>query len=242
VCANAERKQRSLLNGGVPGGSVTELTGESTVGKTQLCLQLLLTAQLPEAAGGLGGRALYIHTEGPAPLSRLASLAACAFPDLRAPCDAVLVANASAGPEQLYDVVQQARTHPKSALARLTAGRFDTLSLTPARLIVAQAAALAAAPHDAVTPPVRLIVVDSITNPFRDLDGGVSDDMALRALLLYRISCALKEIAHRRVPLLQHAHTHAAPHVRTCFAGGMLCLICVNASFTCAGTRLRSLL
>ena len=77
------------------------------MGKTQLCLQLLLTAQLPESAGGLAGRALYISTEGHAPLGRLASLAE-GYPSLRAPCDSVLVANASAGPEQLYDAVQQA--------------------------------------------------------------------------------------------------------------------------------------
>jgi DNA-repair protein XRCC3 len=197
---------RRLLHGGVPGGSVTELTGESTAGKTQLCLQLLLTAQLPEAAGGLGGRALYIHTEGPAPLSRLASMAA-AFPDLRAPCDAVLVANASSGPEHLFDAVQQARAHAltRAPSCRLRfCSRVDSHTPTPA-----QAAALAAAPHDASTPPVRLIVVDSITTPFRDLDGGVADDMAYRALLLYRISCALKEVAHRRVPAAD-AHTSAS--------------------------------
>jgi DNA-repair protein XRCC3 len=97
-----------LLNGGIPGGSLTELVGESTVGKTQLCLQLLLTAQLPVAAGGLGGRSLYICTEGNPPLGRLGEIAA-AFPQLNAPCDSVLVANASASPEQLLDVVRQAR-------------------------------------------------------------------------------------------------------------------------------------
>ncbi len=100
-----------LLRGGVPTGSLTELTGESTVGKTQLCLQLLLTAQLPVSRGGLGGRSLYIHTEGQAPLSRLAAIAA-GLPHLSGdPCDLVLVANATAGPEQLLEAVQQARWH-----------------------------------------------------------------------------------------------------------------------------------
>ena len=98
-----------MLHGGIPGGSLTELVGESTVGKTQLCLQLLLAAQLPEASGGLAGRSLYICTEGNAPLGRLAGLAAARFPQLASPCDAVLVAHASAGPEQLYDAVQQVR-------------------------------------------------------------------------------------------------------------------------------------
>ena len=50
--------------------------GEATAGKTQLALRLLLTAQLPRAAGGLDGAALYFYTEGgDAPLRRLAELA-----------------------------------------------------------------------------------------------------------------------------------------------------------------------
>jgi len=98
-----------LLQGGVPVGSITELVGESTVGKTQLCLQLLLTAQLPPERGGLGGRSLYIHTEGPAPLVRLADLA-ISVPGLGPdPCDWVLVANATAGPKHLLEAVRQAR-------------------------------------------------------------------------------------------------------------------------------------
>ncbi len=109
-----------LLHGGIPGGSITELVGESTCGKTQLCLQLLLTAQLPEASGGLGGRALYIHTEGPAPLARLAAIAQ-RFDSLRAPSDSVLVANAAGGPEQLLDAVHQARRqHACARAAKLT--------------------------------------------------------------------------------------------------------------------------
>ena len=97
-----------LLRGGVPTGSLTELCGESTSGKTQLCLQLLLTSQLPASSGGLAGRSLYIHTEGKAALGRLASIAAERFPQLPCACDDVLVANASAGAEQLCDALQQA--------------------------------------------------------------------------------------------------------------------------------------
>ena len=99
----------SILRGGLPSGSLTELAGESTVGKTQLCLQLLLTAQLPLSDGGLAGRSLYIHTEGKPQLGRLAAIAAARFQQLHSPCDNVLVANASAGPEQLCDALQQAR-------------------------------------------------------------------------------------------------------------------------------------
>lgn len=50
--------------------------GEAGAAKTQLCLQLLLAAQLPRAVGGLDGAAVYIHTEGRAPLTRLKQLIA----------------------------------------------------------------------------------------------------------------------------------------------------------------------
>ena len=77
----------ALLRGGVPCGAITELcgehscsgaahllvlfpsrkrgvaggTGEAAAAKTQLCLQLLLCAQLPVDQGGLDGSALCAH-------------------------------------------------------------------------------------------------------------------------------------------------------------------------------------
>ncbi len=33
-------------------------------GKTQICMQLCVNTQIPEALGGLGGQAVYIDTEG----------------------------------------------------------------------------------------------------------------------------------------------------------------------------------
>lgn len=43
-----------FLGGGVPVRGITEVTGESGSGKTQLALQLALHAQLPLCSGGLG--------------------------------------------------------------------------------------------------------------------------------------------------------------------------------------------
>ncbi|KAI9795930.1 MAG: hypothetical protein M1833_006578 [Piccolia ochrophora] len=63
----------AVLGGGFPTGYVTEITGESGVGKTQLVLQLLLAAQLP-APQGLSKRSIYITTEHPLPTTRLAQL------------------------------------------------------------------------------------------------------------------------------------------------------------------------
>ena len=48
--------------------------GEAGAGKTQLVLQALLAVQLPQSMGGVEGSALYIYTEGGAPLQRLTQL------------------------------------------------------------------------------------------------------------------------------------------------------------------------
>lgn len=62
-----------VLGGGVPVGHITEITGESGAGKTQLLLTLLLAVQLPPPHG-LGRPALYISTEAPLSTQRLSQL------------------------------------------------------------------------------------------------------------------------------------------------------------------------
>ncbi|KAF3000449.1 hypothetical protein E8E14_006887 [Neopestalotiopsis sp. 37M] len=61
------------LGGGIPTGQVTEITGESGVGKTQFLLTLLLAAQL-SPPHGLGRPALYISTEAPLSTKRLSQI------------------------------------------------------------------------------------------------------------------------------------------------------------------------
>ncbi|XP_056284834.1 DNA repair protein XRCC3 [Pseudoliparis swirei] len=63
-----------LLRGGLPVGGVTELSGESGAGKTQLALQLCLSVQYPTQYRGLDSGALYICTEDPFPIRRLQQL------------------------------------------------------------------------------------------------------------------------------------------------------------------------
>nr|CAG4648041.1 EOG090X0906 [Moina brachiata]SVE93108.1 EOG090X0906 [Moina brachiata] len=53
-----------LLGGGIETGSITEIFGEFRTGKTQLCLTLAVTCQLPIDHGGGEGKCLYIDTEG----------------------------------------------------------------------------------------------------------------------------------------------------------------------------------
>lgn len=54
----------NILGGGVESRGILELIGEFGVGKTQICLTLCVTVQLPLESGGLGGGALYIDAEG----------------------------------------------------------------------------------------------------------------------------------------------------------------------------------
>lgn len=60
----------SALGGGIPVGCISEITGESGVGKTQALLSLCLAVQLPSPLG-LGKDALYISTEAALSTQRL---------------------------------------------------------------------------------------------------------------------------------------------------------------------------
>lgn len=60
----------ALLDGGIPTGYVTEVTGEGGSGKTQFLLSLLLAVQLPTPQG-LSKQAIYISTEAPLATPRL---------------------------------------------------------------------------------------------------------------------------------------------------------------------------
>jgi RecA/RadA recombinase len=64
----------SILHGGFRSGLLTEICGEASAGKTQLCLQLLLQSCLSPSLGGLGGTACYISTEGLSSVKRLHDL------------------------------------------------------------------------------------------------------------------------------------------------------------------------
>nr|SVE83754.1 EOG090X0906 [Daphnia pulex] len=64
-----------LLGGGIETGSITEIFGEFRTGKTQLCLTLAVTCQLPIDSGGAEGKCLYIDTEGTFRPERLLAVA-----------------------------------------------------------------------------------------------------------------------------------------------------------------------
>jgi len=53
-----------LLGGGVETQAIIELIGEYGAGKSQICMMLSATCQLPKERGGLEGSVLFIDTEG----------------------------------------------------------------------------------------------------------------------------------------------------------------------------------
>ncbi|MFH0748633.1 MAG: DNA repair and recombination protein RadA [Candidatus Bathyarchaeota archaeon] len=53
-----------LLGGGIETQAITEFIGEYGTGKSQICMQLCITSQQPPEQGGLGGKVLFIDTEG----------------------------------------------------------------------------------------------------------------------------------------------------------------------------------
>lgn len=64
-----------ILGGGLKvAGGITELSGESGSGKTQLCLQLALMAQNSPAVGGIDKYVVYVCTEDNFPSKRLQQL------------------------------------------------------------------------------------------------------------------------------------------------------------------------
>ncbi|CAL4063014.1 unnamed protein product [Meganyctiphanes norvegica] len=61
----------NILKGGIPFRGITEITGQSGSGKTQVGLQLALRAQLPKHLGGFDKCVAYICTESQFPAARL---------------------------------------------------------------------------------------------------------------------------------------------------------------------------
>ena len=179
------------LRGGVPTRSVTEIAGEAGSAKTQLALQLLIAAQLPRAMGGLDGAAVYVHTEGRAPLSRLKQLVA-SHPAVRA------------------FVETKTKTKTKTKTTTKTEPEHDFLrgvyvvetlddpdGLWTALASIASVLGCDKQRHVSVERPVRLIVVDSVSSPFRESDATVRNGAVRRAHALSRVAALLREYAHR---------------------------------------------
>ncbi|XP_077408755.1 DNA repair protein RAD51 homolog 2 isoform X2 [Vanacampus margaritifer] len=70
-----------VLRGGLPCGTITEVTGPSGCGKTQLCLMLSVVTTIPKELGGWDRSVIYIDTESAFSAERLVEIAQNRFPD-----------------------------------------------------------------------------------------------------------------------------------------------------------------
>ncbi|XP_078178889.1 homolog of X-ray repair cross complementing 3 (XRCC3) [Carex rostrata] len=96
-----------LLAGGLPVGTITEISGESASGKSQLCLQLILSSLLPPYLGGLGASSLLILPSLLPSSSLLRRLSLLPSPLHISPLDHIFIASAQS-PEHLMMLLYQA--------------------------------------------------------------------------------------------------------------------------------------
>ncbi|XP_010264171.1 PREDICTED: DNA repair protein RAD51 homolog 3 isoform X4 [Nelumbo nucifera] len=72
----------NILGGGISCKEVTEIGGVPGIGKTQLGIQLAVNVQIPIDYGGLGGKAVYIDTEGSFMVERVFQVAEACIEDM----------------------------------------------------------------------------------------------------------------------------------------------------------------
>ncbi|KAK6942053.1 DNA recombination and repair protein Rad51-like, C-terminal [Dillenia turbinata] len=170
------------LAGGIPCKSITEIVAESGSGKTQLCLQLLLTAQLPTPLGGLSASSFYIHTEFPVPLRRLRQLAhsfKSSYSNVFASSSSSSSSSSSTSSSDPCDFIFVRPVHTADQLFDLLLKLDSLLENPPTEL------------------PVKLIVIDSIAALFRSEFENNPGDLKRRSSLFFKIAGKLKSQAER---------------------------------------------
>ncbi|XP_062887959.1 DNA repair protein RAD51 homolog 3 isoform X1 [Mobula hypostoma] len=166
-----------ILGGGVPVAKVTEICGAPGIGKTQLSIQLVVDAQIPECFGGQGGESVFIDTEGSFIVERVAAVAQAAVHHCH------LIAE-SGQDEAQREAVEEFSV--SSILSRIYYFRcHDYVEL------LAQAHLLDdfLAEHH----KVRIVVIDSIAFPFRHH----LEDLSLRTRLLNGLAQQLITMANK---------------------------------------------
>ncbi|XP_021370414.1 DNA repair protein RAD51 homolog 3-like [Mizuhopecten yessoensis] len=151
----------NMLGGGVPLCKITEFCGAPGTGKTQICMQLAVDAQIPECLGGLEAEVIYIDTEGSFIVERLVDIVTATVEH----CKEIAGGDQDSGelgdftPERVLSRMHYYRCHDYIEL-------LATIHLLPD--FIKQ--------HS----KVRLVIVDSVAFHFRH----DFDDMSLRTRLL----------------------------------------------------------
>lgn len=165
VATFSQNLDNMLGTAGVQLGSITELLGLPGSGKTQLCLQLCASVQIPKELGGLDAEALYIDTNTHFTISRFREILSASL--LR--CQNIL--------EEPLQVTEDEALDKLHYVNAFGLEKFCAFMYMLPKFI---------AEH----PNVRLIAVDSISYPFKE---GISTKQ--RTGLLFRLMADLQRLA-----------------------------------------------
>ncbi|GLT39547.1 hypothetical protein SLA2020_137310 [Shorea laevis] len=165
-----------ILGGGIHCKEVTEIGGVPGIGKTQLGIQLAVNVQIPHEFGGLGGKAIYIDTEGSFMVERALQIAEACMEDM------------SEYNRFLRKDSQPCRMkmEPKDILEKIF--YFRICSYTEQIALINYLDKFIAEHKD-----VKVVVVDSVTFHFRQ----DFEDMALRTRVLSEMALKLMKLAKK---------------------------------------------
>ncbi|KAM7261254.1 hypothetical protein ACFE04_026729 [Oxalis oulophora] len=163
-----------ILGGGIHCKQVTEIGGVPGIGKTQLGIQLAVNAQIPLEFGGLGGKAIYIDTEGSFMVERALQIAKACVEDM-SEYSGFLHKDARVG---------EVKMQPKDILQNIY--YFRICSYTEQIALINYLEKFVSEHKD-----VKVIVVDSITFHFRQ----DFVDLALRTRVLSATALKLMKLA-----------------------------------------------
>ncbi|XP_077235561.1 RAS associated with diabetes protein 51C isoform X2 [Tasmannia lanceolata] len=166
----------TILGGGINCKEITEIGGVPGIGKTQLGIQLAVNVQIPVDYGGLGGKAIYIDTEGSFMVERAFQIAEACIQD---------TLDKFGFQHNGFEACQE-KMQPKAFLANIF--YFRVCSYTEQIAVINHLDKFITEQKD-----VKIIIVDSVTFHFRQ----DFDDLALRTRILSGLALKLMKLAKK---------------------------------------------
>ncbi|OWM64925.1 DNA repair protein RAD51 homolog 3 [Punica granatum] len=166
----------NILGGGISCKEVTEIGGIPGIGKTQIGIQLAVNVQIPVDCRGLGGKAIYIDTEGSFMVERVLQIAKACAEEMSANYDFSRNGLPSG----------QVLMQPQDFLENIIC--YRVCSYTEQIALVNSLDKIICAHRE-----VKIVIIDSITFHFRQ----DFDDMALRTRLLSGMALKLMKLAKK---------------------------------------------
>ncbi|OAY37535.1 DNA repair protein RAD51 homolog 3 isoform X3 [Manihot esculenta] len=164
----------NILGGGITCKEVTEIGGVPGIGKTQMGIQLAVNVQIPSYCGGLGGKAIYIDTEGSFMVERALQVAEACIEDM------------SEYSRFLHKDLQAFQVGMQSKDILENIYYFRVCSYTEQIALINYLDKFITEHRD-----VKVVIIDSITFHFRQ----DFDDLALRTRVLSGMALKLMKVA-----------------------------------------------